>query len=106
MLTIEGVSEPYKLQALLHDASEAYCVDLPTPIKNCLPDYRQMEEGLMQVIADKFGFEYPLSGEVLARDKYMYNAEVEHFASNSEHIYCWQPKEAKKRFLEVYYSLI
>lgn len=44
------------LAALLHDASEAYVVDLPTPIKRFMPDYQAAENALHKVIAQRFGF--------------------------------------------------
>jgi len=45
------------LWALLHDASEAYLVDVPRPLKQ-LPEfapYREAERRLQQVIAERFG---------------------------------------------------
>ena len=49
-----------KLAGLLHDASEAYIGDMPSPFKKLMPDYKKLEDNLMKVIAQKFGFEYPL----------------------------------------------
>jgi hypothetical protein len=46
------------LWALLHDASEAYLVDLPRPLKRAAVFgelYRQFEAALMLVICEKFG---------------------------------------------------
>lgn len=42
------------LMALLHDASEAYLVDIPTPVKNFLSNYRAIEGPLMDAIIRKF----------------------------------------------------
>lgn len=42
------------LWALLHDATEAYLVDLPRPVKSQLPGYRVAEYDLMAVICDRF----------------------------------------------------
>ena len=39
-----------QLLALLHDASEAYLHDIPTPIKRVLPDYRRLEAKWMSAI--------------------------------------------------------
>ena len=49
---------------LLHDAAEAYCVDLPTPIKDLLPGYRAIESGIAAVIARKFALP-PILPEVV-----------------------------------------
>lgn len=47
-----------KFAALMHDASEAYLVDIPTPIKQLFPVYYEIEERLMRVIAKRFQFNY------------------------------------------------
>lgn len=62
------VSKENKLAALLHDASEAYLMDIPRPIKMRLPDYKDIEDNLMKKIAEKFGFEYPLCDEIKKAD--------------------------------------
>ncbi len=46
----------YSLEALLHDASEAYIADINSPTKHYLPDYKVLEARLYRVIAQKFGF--------------------------------------------------
>lgn len=49
--------------ALMHDASEAYIVDVPRPIKPYLKGYMEMEDKIQKVISEKFGVtpmkEYP-----------------------------------------------
>lgn len=50
--------------ALLHDASEAYLVDIPRPIKPYLINYKELEDDISKVIAEKFGVAYPWSAEV------------------------------------------
>lgn len=44
-----------ELQALMHDAQEAYVVDLPSPLKQLLPGYREVERRMEVVIREKFG---------------------------------------------------
>lgn len=43
-----------QLAGLLHDAAEAYLSDIPSPIKQYLPDYQAMEELVQGVINAKF----------------------------------------------------
>jgi hypothetical protein len=64
----ELASKPNKRPALLHDATEAYLVDVPRPIKELLPDYKKIEHVLAAVIAAKFGVAYPWPEEVLQLD--------------------------------------
>ena len=64
-----------KLAALLHDASEAYLLDIPSPIKKGLSNYKEIEDKLMTVIAEKFGFDFPLHDEVKESDKIMLELE-------------------------------
>lgn len=44
----------YKREALLHDAGEAYTTDLPTPIKNMVPEFSKIEEVFLKKIGLKF----------------------------------------------------
>jgi hypothetical protein len=57
------------IEALLHDASEAYLIDLPSPIKHQLPKYKLAEFNLMTVIGKYFGFNWPVCEEVDNIDK-------------------------------------
>lgn len=42
------------LACLLHDASEAYLADITRPVKQHLPRYRSIENGLLHAIYDKY----------------------------------------------------
>lgn len=46
------------LAGLLHDATEAYLADIPSPVKQYLPDYYKIEKALESVIAKKFDLPY------------------------------------------------
>lgn len=46
-----------KLKALLHDASEAFMCDMPTPLKRLLPAYEQIERVVQTHIYSKFGID-------------------------------------------------
>lgn len=49
------VPGPVKLAALLHDASEAYLIDVPRPIKWALTNYSQIEFRIKSQIGDWSG---------------------------------------------------
>lgn len=55
VLLSRAMAPEFKLHALLHDASEAYLIDLPRPIKNCLPGYREAEAAIEAAVAERFG---------------------------------------------------
>lgn len=89
--------------ALMHDASEAYLLDIPSPIKSGLKNYKELETGLMNVIAKKFGFEWPMNKEVVEIDKMMLEAEWEHIMLkqlNHSFINCHRSGLAKTIFLQ------
>lgn len=44
----------FALEALLHDAAEAYCQDLPSPLKRLLPVYKEIEARLDNAIRQRF----------------------------------------------------
>jgi len=58
-----------KLEALMHDAPEAYTGDCPTPLKQMLPDFMAIEDKISKVIADKYGFQYPYTEQTKDVDK-------------------------------------
>lgn len=49
-----GYSRRMILACLIHDAGEAYLSDVPRPFKHSLPEYRQVEEKLLDMIYIKF----------------------------------------------------
>lgn len=100
------VPEEHALSALLHDATEAYMVDMPTPLKNRLPKYMEKEDQLMKVIYKKFNLKYPLSQEVKKADKEMLIKEFESYKGPGGNATSLSPKEAKDKFLLRYYGLV
>jgi len=45
--------------ALLHDAAEAYVLDLPRPLKACVPGYKQIEEYVEKTVNATLEIPYP-----------------------------------------------
>lgn len=49
-----------RLGALLHDAAEAYLVDVPRPLKRHIPPYGQIELNVEVAISEKFDLYWPI----------------------------------------------
>jgi len=101
------VSKEFQLEALLHDAGEAYLGgDVPSPIKKRLPQYRAMEDRLMGVIAKKFGFRYPKSPEVKEADKKMLETEWHSLMlGRDDGLPTYTSEEAKFLFIKAFNDL-
>jgi hypothetical protein len=97
----------HRLTALMHDASEAYLLDIPKPIKAKLTNYAEIENRLMQVIAQKFGFAWPMPEEVKFADHTMlerewYGLMLQHPAAYMD---VWSAGKSRMRFLEAFKAL-
>ncbi|HMM02016.1 MULTISPECIES: phosphohydrolase [unclassified Dysgonomonas] len=103
ILCADLVAEPYKLEALLHDAAEAYLVDLPSPIKHRMSEYKTIEDNLMKVIAKKFNLAYPFPEAIHKADKdmlkYEWDSLIEGF---NKFIIPWSHMDVKNEFLSRY----
>lgn len=51
------VPEQWQLQALLHDATEAYVGDVVSPLKQALPEFRQIEMRVWHAICARFNID-------------------------------------------------
>ena len=58
VLVSQCVAPENALWALLHDASEAYLVDVPKPIKPYLDNYQELERVVMDAVLVRFGLGY------------------------------------------------
>lgn len=95
-----------KLAALLHDASEAYLVDIARPVKNNLSNYKEIEDKFMHVIAAKFGFKWPMSKPVMEADNALLEMEWQSLMlEQNESFVCQSPNVAKEIFLETFKEL-
>lgn len=112
----------HALWALLHDASEAYLIDLPRPLKHD-PDtgrtYRAAESRLMRVICQRFGLPEQEPAEVKQADNRLLNTEqrdlmgpqVMPWSVNdlapalSRKIEPWSSDMAEELFLRRFYAL-
>lgn len=102
------------LQGLLHDASEAYLLDVPSPVKQHLKGYHKMEEKLQAVILNKFNTGWPMNTRVKEADTIMLKNEARFLlpskgeswlhlyptdAENDAVPYCYSPDGACITFL-------
>lgn len=53
---------------LMHDAAEAYLIDLPRPIKYAMPTYLEAEHKMEVALAEQFGLDFPWHPMVKAAD--------------------------------------
>lgn len=75
VLASEIVPEGFELEALLHDASEAYLGDVTRPLKQLLPDYREIERRVEDAIRAAFGLPSVQSEAVSHADRVMLATE-------------------------------
>lgn len=75
------------LWGLLHDASEAYLVDIPRPFKRlaALAGYRALEQQWQQAIFTAFGLEGPMPDSVHRADNQVLAAEGDRFLAGGPH---------------------
>ena len=95
-----GCSRRNRLAALLHDASEAYLSDIPSPIKNHLPEYVEIENKVMLCIAEKFGFAWPKDPDVEAQDKKQLRREWDEMVMSSD--LAWPGLHAYAEFITAF----
>lgn len=75
VLASQIVPPELALEALLHDAAEAYCQDIPAPLKALLPDYRRIETEVDDLIRSKFNLPMHLTDVVKYADLVMLATE-------------------------------
>lgn len=122
-----AVPPEHALAALLHDATEAYVVDVPRPLKVALPDYQRAEQRVANAIADRFqlweipgskGF-YTLPREVRDADTRIlldernelmsatrYRWGIDDLRPLGVHVPGWTPAFAEQKYLTRLYELL
>lgn len=75
VLVSQCVPPEHALQALLHDATEAYVGDMVRPLKQSMPGYCDIEDKNWLVIAEKFGVPAQMHESIKAADNAVLLAE-------------------------------
>jgi 5'-deoxynucleotidase YfbR-like HD superfamily hydrolase len=75
VLVSRSVRSAHNLWGLLHDASEAYLVDIPRPLKPYLTNYADIEGRVMAAICERFGLLESMPDEVRSADERICNDE-------------------------------
>jgi len=103
------------LHGLLHDAPEAYLVDVPRPVKKSLYGYKQAEAAVWDVIAEAFSLSRMIPPEVHEADNRIIADEMMQNMHECDPSYndpleitldCWDPARAEREFLDMYRRLL
>lgn len=114
------------LWGLLHDASEAYLMDIASPIKPHLANYKQLESNLMKVVCKRFNLQEEMPQDVKDADLIMLYLEAKklmksrgrnwscfrnltivdsNYEEVEKEIIGWHPEQAKQKFIERFLEL-
>jgi hypothetical protein len=112
-----GAPVNVQLWGLLHDASEAYLVDVPRPLKPFLPGYREAERRVMAAVAERFSLGPSEPPEVKKTDnRILCDEAAQNMAEPPEswdligpplgiRLRYWWPELAKEAFLKKFHQL-
>lgn len=118
---VASLLEPHDaLWGLLHDATEAYLTDLVQPLKVDMPQYRAIEDRLMECVAERFGLQLPVPESVKRADRQMLFNERDVLLNPAKRQWdmqrpdgpvvllalpCFQPRVAYNVFMDVFRRL-
>jgi 5'-deoxynucleotidase YfbR-like HD superfamily hydrolase len=100
-----------KLIGLLHDASEAYCNDIASPLKKTLPQYIDVENNIQKVICRRFKLIYPYPAAIKTADRVLLATELRDLIGHNDHkiiplkpldkkIKAWSTAKSRTEFLK------
>lgn len=100
-----------RLWALLHDATEAYIVDVPRPVKRFMPEYDAIERGIQRAVCERFQLAPRMPDTVKSADYAILSDEAAQVMVRPPQpwsttttplgvtLECWPPERAKIEFL-------
>ena len=107
------VPDQFALWGLMHDAAEAYITDIPTYVKNCIPEIRWLESRILSAIAMRFSLgrlripsvvkEVDLRMLITEKEqfyvKHVRDWEIDAEPYKNITLGCWEPSYAEQMFL-------
>lgn len=115
------VPEDDQFAALMHDAAEAYVGDVPSPLKQLLPEYKAIEKRVENALFEKFGLHDGIPVSVKKADLIMLATEQRDLMQAKSDDSEWQfiaditlapfrikpqsPEQARKSFLDRFNQL-
>ncbi len=116
VLVSQAVPPEDALAGLLHDAAEAFLGDVPTPLKMLLPDFKEIERKVEEVVFESLGISAELPPSVKKADLEVLAAEKRDLLKVSNHqwavlqdvepfhmeIHPMPPSFAKRYFIDRY----
>ena len=109
-----------RMWALLHDAAEAYLVDVPRPLKTtaAFASYREAEQRILAAIAKAFGLPTAMPKQIDSADRLLLATESRDLMSPSMLASCpsdveplpariepWSPGKARDAFMDCFYRV-
>jgi hypothetical protein len=119
-LHVSSATRHYKLEALLHDAAEAFLGDVTRPLKQLLPEYKLIEASVDAAIVQRFGLDLSCRPKLKAVDLRVLAAEQAQIMPAGTDAWAKRsgispapivvrflsPEEARDAFLERFYALM
>ncbi len=118
VLLSHAVAPEHALWALLHDATEAYVGDMVRPLKAHMPDYCQVEDRIMDIVALRYGLDGPMPAEVKDADtrillderaalmsRTLYPWAIEELEPLGVAVEGWDPGRSKREYLARFFEV-
>lgn len=116
-LTAQGEPASIAMWGLLHDAAEAYLVDVPRPVKPFLEGYKEAEAVVQAAVCRRFGLPLWMPAIVKEADNRILADEkarlmrpglawaIDDLKPIGARIGCWNPRRARGQFRDMFEKL-
>lgn len=118
LLVMELCPPEFKLEGLTHDFPEAFLTDVSTPVKKQMSEYKQWENKIHEVIAQKYHLQYPMPPIIKEIDTEVFHMEWAYlmergkkvksgkYRMEREEFRILPPKEVERRIIENFNKLL